>query len=216
MKLIKHISSGCFGSVDLYEDEKLGLVAVKKFFRPLDDSHFEEFEKARGLWERSKQDFLEPFKTTEEDGHLWIHTRFFDGSEFDPSRIKDKEKVAKKLCRIFSVLNKEQVYFSDINSRNILLNKEDDVFLVDFDCPSFSEADYYNGEFWINPPEFVEDGILGVDKAEKFQTWSLGLLLAQVFYGTAQVTELPKDYKDNPYLRATLDPNPKTRHIPLE
>lgn len=216
MKLIKHISSGCFGSVDLYESDEFGLVAVKKFFRSLEKSHLEEYDTAKRLWERSKENFLEPFKAVEKGGHLWIVTKFFDGAGFDPSSIKDKEKVAEKLCRIFSAMNKERVYFSDINSRNILLNSDDEVFLVDFDCPSFSEADYYGGEMWIDPPEFDCDGVLGEKRAEKFQIWSLGLLLIQVFYGTKQVTEIPKDYKENHYLRATLDSNPDSRHIPLE
>ncbi|AMQ10614.1 putative serine/threonine protein kinase [Brazilian marseillevirus] len=216
MEYIKHIDSGCFGSVDLYSSKECGLVAVKTFFRHVEESHLKEFETAKKLWECSNSDFLRPFEIFEKDGHLCIVTEYFESSAFCPNKITQKEKVAKKLCRIFSALNKEKVFYSDLNNRNLLIGKDDEIFLVDFDCPSTDETDYYEGEMWVDPPEFVKDGKLSKEEAEKYQIWRLGLLLLQVFSGLDSIDEIPENCAGNSFLRATLDPNPETRYIPQE
>ncbi|ALX27384.1 hypothetical protein GMAR_ORF9 [Golden Marseillevirus] len=210
-----HISSGCFGSVTLYRSESHGDVVVKRMFSHFEPHQLREFENNKRLFLSSPDNFLEPFESFFDNEHLCIVTRYFDSTKLDVTKIKDKEKVAKKLCSIFSVLNKEKIFYTDLHNGNILVGKDEDVFLVDFDCGPFSEAEYYQGEMWIDPPEYRGDRDLTLYEAEKYQIWNLGLLLTRIFYGLERISRLPQDVAQNPILAATLATDPEKRHIPF-
>lgn len=104
---------------------------------------------------------------------------YFDGEILEDKiyniELNIKYKVIDNLINFLYLLNKKGYYYLDLNLSNILIDKDNNIKIIDYGSLSNnSNVSIKLGSFFLVPPEYYLDDILIIDK---FDVFSLGNII---------------------------------------
>jgi len=210
IELLEELGKGAFGTVSKGRILKTGEIVAIKCLDQIDDKKGEEAIKTILNELKAMRRVIHPkipyfygIYQLQQENNLTIGLifSFIEGKTLDKyldenvKKLKNSEKcrLAIQLVEIIQILHQNRVTHRDIKPGNIMIKPDGDLVLLDFGISKVSECTmaFTNGVKCTpkySAPEAFED--CGVEDVEytitpKFDVWSMGCLIIEIFSGVA-------------------------------
>lgn len=130
-----------------------------------------------------------------EESKLYIVMQWIKGTSLREKKCVPEMQFIRwmmDLCSILSLMSKQRLYHKDIKPENIMINNENELFLIDFDI-SIASPNTTDGTPHYKAPEMSENS--KYMSREKVDLFSIGVILYE--YYTGSVPKRGIDYAKN-------------------
>ncbi|ORX44167.1 Pkinase-domain-containing protein [Piromyces finnis] len=194
-EMLKHLGTGSFATVHLAKDIKTGdLVAMKfidkvNFVGPESNSIYEEIKLMKAIKHKNIVKLIDVIETSTV---LCIVMEYCENGElydlivenFQNFTIDDKKKIFKELVRAVKYLHENNISHRDLKVENILLDKDNNVKLADFNLATkFTPDELFThrcGSEEYTAPEIVTRKAYDPRLTD---IWALGIILYAIVVG---------------------------------
>jgi len=202
-KYLKRIGKGAFGTVVLVEDIAVGEEIILKFLNAHIASDEETMKRFVHELKFSRKithpNVIRIFDFLKIRGVFAISMEFFPSKELadviggKPVAAKRAAKIGADICRGMAEAHKVGIIHRDLKPANVLINNEDVVKVVDFGvaaAQSSGGTDLTKTGFVIGSPKYMApEQILGKKVDPRADVYSTGVILYEMFTGTAPYTK---------------------------